>query len=196
MALDATTAHQLIKKLDDDRDNYLNTLGRAHELLAQALAAAAAGNSGNHLTAEKIHRNNTATVNVESIATDGSFAPDDESETDDDESLFVQQVLPREEYDEEGLRKHIQEHAWTEGGREILNGLLDDEGNLHEGASLFRSGQWSAGDSLHLPHYSIFDVGNDGAPLPVRNAANIGPCSREMSIWRNIKARGSLIACA
>lgn len=195
MALDATTALQLIKKLDDDRANYLNTLGRAHELLAQALAAAAAGNAPTPLTAETIHRNNTATINVESVPIDGSFAQDDESETADDESLFAQQVLPKEEYDEEGLRKHIKEHNWTEAGRAILKDILDDA-TFHERPSLFHSGQWSAGDSLHLPHYSIFDVGNDGAPLQIRYAANLRPGSREMSIWRNIKARWLYMAPA
>ena len=187
MALDANTALLLIKKLDDDRANYLNTLGRAHELLAQALAAAATRNAPTPLTAETIHRNNTATVNVESVPIDESFAQDEESETADDESLFVQQLLPKEEYDEEGLRKHIKEHNWTEGGRAILRDILDDA-TFHERASLFHSGQWSAGDSLHLPHYSIFDVGSDGAPLQIASAANLRPCSREMSIWRNIKA--------
>lgn len=187
MALDAATAHQLIQKLDDDRANYMDTLGRTHELLAQALAAAAAGNIPIRLTAETIHRNNTAAVNLESIPTNESFALDDESETDDDESLFVQQLLPREEYDEKGLRKHIQEHNWTEGGLAILKDIL--HGYFPERASLFATGQWPAEDVAHLPHYSIFDVGNDGAPLPIRNAANSPPCSREMAIWRNIKAR-------
>lgn len=188
MALDTATAHQLIKKLDDDRANYLDTLGRAHELFTRAIAAAAAGNTPTDLTAESINRNHIASLNVESILTEGSFTLDDESETDDNESLFVQQVLPTEEYDEEGLQKHVQEYAWTDAGREILNDLLNDQ-NFGVGASPFRSGQWSAGDTLHLPHYSIFDVGNDGAPLPIRFADSLGPCSREMSIWRNIKAR-------
>jgi hypothetical protein len=187
MALDASTAQQLIKRLDDDRANYLDTLGRAHDLLAQALAAAAPGSIPLRLTAETIHRSNTASANIESVPRDGSFALDDESETEDDESLFVQQVLPKEEYDEEGLRKHIKEHGWSGEGRAILKDILDNVKFLANTA-LFPPWQMPAGEVLHLPHYSIFDVGNDGAPLQIRNAANLRPCSREMSIWRHIKA--------
>lgn len=185
MALDAATAQQLIQKLDDDRANYLNTLGRAHELLAQALAAAATGSTPIRLTAETIRRNDTAAVHLESIPTGDTFTLDDESETDDNESLFVQQLLPREEFDETGLRKHIQEHDWTEGGRAILKDIMDE--HYPGKVSVFATGHWPPEDVAHLPHYSIFDVANNGAPLQIINAKNLPPCSREMAIWRNIK---------
>ena len=185
MALDAATAQQLIQKLDDDRTNYLNTLGRAHELLAQALAAAATGNTSIRLTAETIRRNDTAAVNLESIPTNESFTLDDESVTDDNESLFVQQLLSREEFNDTGLRTHIREHNWTEGGLAILKDIIDNY--FPEKAPLFATGQCLAEDLAHLPHYSIFDVGSNGAPLQIINATNLPPCSREMAIWRNIK---------
>lgn len=192
MALDASTAQQLIKKLDDDRNNYLDTLGRAHDLLASALGAAAPGNIPIRLTAETIQRSNTVSTTIESVPIAENFALDDESETEDDKSLFVQQVLPKEEYDEEGLRKHIKEHPWSGGGRAILRDILADA-NFLPNTSLFPSCQTPAaelpaGEILHIPHYSIFNVGNDGAPMQIRSAANLWPCSREMSIWRHIKA--------
>ena len=185
MALDAATARQLIQKLDDDRTNYLNTLGRAHELLAQALAAAASGDTPIRLTAESIRRNENAAVGLETIPTNESFTLDDESETDDNESLFVQQLLPREEFTDTGLRTHIRKHNWTEEGLAILKDIVDEY--FPEKAPLFATGQWPAEDVANLPHYSIFDVGNNGAPLQIINAANLPPCSREMAIWRNIK---------
>lgn len=185
MALDAATAQQLIQKLDDDRTNYLNTLGRAHELLAHALAATATGSTPVRLTAETIRRNDNAAVGLESIPTNESFTLDDESETDDNESLFVQQLLPREEFDETGLRTHIRRHDWTEEGLAILKDVIDQ--HFPEKAALFASGRWPAEDVANLPHYSIFDVGNNGAPLQIINTVNLPPCSREMAIWRNIK---------
>lgn len=185
MALDAATAQQLIQKLDDDRANYLNTLGRAHELLAQALAAATTGNTPLRLTAETIRQNNNAAVGLESIPTNETFELDDESETDDNESLFVQQLLPKEEFSETGLRTHIRKHDWTEEGLAILKDIIDE--HFPEKSALFATGQWPAEDVANLPHYSIFDVANNGAPLPIINAANLPPCSREMAVWRNIK---------
>lgn len=185
MALDAATAQQLIQKLDDDRANYLNTLGRAHELLAQALAATATGSAPIRLTAETIRRNDNAAVGLETIPTNENFTLDDESETDDNESLFVQQLLPREEFNEKGLRIHIRKHHWTEEGLAILKDIIDE--HFPEKAALFATGQWPAEDVANLPHYGIFDVGNNGAPMQIINAANLPPCSREMAIWRNIK---------
>lgn len=185
MALDAATAQQLIQKLDDDRTNYLNTLGRAHELLAQALAASATGSTPVRLTAETIRRNDRAAVGLESIPTNENFTLDDESETDDNESLFVQQLLPREEFTETGLRTHIRKHDWTEEGLVILKDIIDQ--HFPEKTALFGTGRWPAEEVANLPHYSIFDVGNNGAPLQIINAANFPPGSREMAVWRNIK---------
>lgn len=188
MALDAATAQEMIRKLADDRANYLDTLSRAHEILAQALTAAAAGNGNNlpRLTAEAVRQNTRTTLDVDSIQKDSTFSAEDDSDTDDDESLFVQGSLPQENYDEEGLRKHILQYDWTDDGRTIIGDILKNQ-PFSEHPCVFPVKLGAVEDRSHLTHYSIFDVGNDGAPLSIRSASDSRPCSRALAIWKNLK---------
>ena len=172
MALDAATAQELITKLADEREKYLSTLNKAHEVLAQALNAAAAASSPSQaLTTDRLRRNtgNTlaTTIDIESVTknADSTFSADDESDTDDDESLFVQQTLPSESYDEEGFRKHIKDYAWTEAGKAILGNVIGNEQILQQKA-IFPTKLGEVEDRSHLSHYSILN-GTDSRRIPV-----------------------------
>lgn len=162
MALDAATAQEMIKKLAEDRATYLDTISRTHDLLATALAASATGKPQIPLTGERLRRNTVttlATTTTDDVVTapkDSNFSIDEDSDTDDDESLFVQQTLPNESYDEEGLRKHIKEYPWTKAGASILGELVENE-ELPRGKDLFPQRLGPVEDRSHLSHYSIFD---------------------------------------
>lgn len=196
MALDAVTAQELIKKLAEDREKYFETLNRAHEVLAQALVAAGTDKPLAPLTVPTVRRNtanslDTAktldtrfTLDVDSIQKTHSF--EDESDTDDDESLFVQQTLPPETYEEEGLRRHILGYDWTQAGRDILGNVVDDK-KLLRTPNVFSQMPGAVTDRSHLTHFSIFDVGNDGAPLEIMSATDRGTTSRAQAIWNNLK---------
>ena len=188
MALDAATAQEMLRKLAEDRAAYLSTLTRAEDVLTQALTASAGIKAFPRLTSETIRRNTgTTTLEVESVRNGSSTQVDSESDTDDDESLFVQQSLPPEEYDERGLRAHIKEYNWTHADRAILGTVLGKRLPA-EKESLFPQALGPVADRSHLTHYSIFDVGNDGAPLPIKpmGLSDTSASSRAMAIWRNI----------
>lgn len=192
MALDAGTAQEMLRKLADDREAYLGTLTRAEDVLTRALTAAAGIKATPRLTSERIRRNTGTTLEVESVQNGSSTQVDSDSDTDDDESLFALQTLPPESYDEQGLRDHIKEYKWTEAGRHILGEVLT--GSLPtEKESLFPRAVGSVPDRSHLTHYSIFDVGTDGAPLPVRplGARDTSAASRATAIWENIRKTNS-----
>ena len=198
--LDANMAQEMINKLAEDRANYLDTLNRAHELLAQALVAAGSDQPPTplpQLTVTSVRRNTAnsletsrtldtkTTLDVDSIHKSArSF--EDESDTDDDESLFVQQTLPSETYDEEGLRNHIVGYDWTEAGRAILGDIVNDK-KIWQKRSVFPQTQGAVTDRSHLTHFSIFDVGNDGAPLEIMSAADKGSSSKAQAIWEKLK---------
>lgn len=189
MALDAATAQEMLKQLADDRTKYLDTLSRAHDVLAQALTAASSGKPPPRLTTEAVRRTTgtlSATLEVESVPKDSGNSVEEESDTDDDESLFVQQTLPKELYDEEGLRKHIKEYEWTEAGREILDGIAGEDQVVQRG-TIFPNKAGEAEDRSHLSHYSIYNVGNDGAPLHILNTSQ-APMSRALEIWHRIRS--------
>ena len=98
------------------------------------------------------------TLDVGSIQKTSAHSFEDESDTDDDESLLVQQTLPPETYDEEGLRRHILGYDWTQAGRDILGDVLDDK-KLWQLPHVFPQTQGAVTDRSHMTHFSIFDVG-------------------------------------
>ena len=159
MALDATTAQEMLKQLADDRAKYFDTLTRAHDVLAQALTAASSGKPSPRLTTEAVRRNTgamSAALEVESVSKDSGNSIEEDSDTDDDESLFVQQTLPKESYSEEGLRKHIKEYEWTEAGRDILGGIAGRDQVVQKG-TIFPIKIGEVEDRSHLSHYSIYN---------------------------------------
>lgn len=160
MALDAATAQEMLKQLADDRTQYFDTLSRAHDVLAQALAAASSGRPPPRLTTEAVRRNTGAlssTLEVESVSKDSGNSIEEDSDTDDDESLFVQQTLPKESYDEEGLRKHVKEYEWTEAGRDILGDIAGRDQVVGQRGSIFPTNIGEAEDRSHLSHDSILN---------------------------------------
>ncbi|KAI4257307.1 MAG: hypothetical protein L6R42_005756 [Xanthoria sp. 1 TBL-2021] len=186
MALDAATAREMIQKLAEDRATYLDTLSRAHDVLAKALTASATGKSPPQLTSDAVRRNTlTSVLEIESLKKSSTFSPDD-SDTDDNESLFAQEPLLKELYDEDGLRRHLRGFNWTPSDREIVGSVLDNK-QLLQRSSIFPVTLGPVDDRSHLSHYSIFDVGKDGAPLQIQRADE-KPVSRAQAIWNNIKS--------
>ena len=159
MALDAATAQEMLKQLADDRTKYFDTLSRAHDVLAQALTAASSGKPPPRLTTEAVRRNTGAlstTLEIESVSKDSGNFVEEDSDTEDDESLFVQQTLPRESYDEAGLRKHLKDYEWTEASRDILGDIVGRDQVVQRG-TIFPTTVGEAEDRSHLSHYSIFN---------------------------------------
>ncbi|KAI9725128.1 MAG: hypothetical protein M1828_003470 [Chrysothrix sp. TS-e1954] len=198
MALDAATAQELINKLQADRDVYLASVTRTHELLTQAIAASSNGFSASpqRVTPEALRRATTTTMEVESVndsgtsgkKTQGSGSYMDESDSDDNESLFVSQPLDKETYDLEGFRHHLKTYPWRDSSRSILQDLLGNDKVLND-KDIFPTHPGPVDDRSHHSHYSIFDVGPDGAPLAIKTASDASlDSSRSLSIWNRIKS--------
>lgn len=157
--LDATTAQDLIKRLEEDRKAHIESIDKTHELLKQLISASAAGSSSVPFTSERSRRYTgttlATTLDVESVQKSSTLSTNEESDKDDDEALFVQDFLPAESYNEDGLKKHIREYSWTDAGKNILQGLLDKP-EILERSSIFPS-EFPAEDRSHLSHYTIYD---------------------------------------
>lgn len=157
--LDATTVQDLIKRLEEDRKAHLESINKTHELLKQLIGASTAGPSSTPFTSERSRRYTgttlATTLDVESVQKSSTLSANDESDTDEDEALYVQDPLPSESYYEDGLKKHIREYGWTDAGKNLLQGLLDKPEILQR-TTIFPT-QYPAEDRSHLSHYSIFD---------------------------------------
>ncbi|KAF1984063.1 hypothetical protein K402DRAFT_359858 [Aulographum hederae CBS 113979] len=192
MALDAETAKELVRKLTADRDAYLDSLNRTHELLLQIISSSATvpyAPSVPRLTADVFRQLPTTTLDVESVQKGSGYSGDFDSDTDDGQSLFVQTPLDLEEYSEEGFRKHLKTHPWTFAGKEILYDIFED-GLMHQKGSLIPNVPGEVPDRSHITHYSIFDVCDDGTPTEIK-MADTGPMSRSLAIWNRIKSINS-----
>lgn len=191
-ALNEETAKELIKKLD----SYIDSTNKTQELLLRALNSQGGtdtalslnvGPSASRLTTEAIHRQNAATLDVDSVMRDhGSTAGGEDSDDDENSSIFVQVPLQREEYDLEGFRDHLRNYEWPEVTLAVLNDLPNDKVILNS-PSIFPTQKGECADRSHLTHYSIFDVGTDGAPLPVRPKGE-DDSSRSLAIWNRLKS--------
>ena len=157
--LDATTVQDLIKRLEEDRKAHLESINKTHELLKQLIGASTAGSSSTPFTSERSRRYTgttlATTLDVESVQKSSTLSANDDSDTDEDEALFVQDLLPAESYAEDGLKRHIREYNWTDAGKNILEGLLDKPEVLQR-TSVFPTRD-PAEDCAQLSHYSILD---------------------------------------
>jgi hypothetical protein len=115
---------------------------------------------------------------------DTSSLSDDSDE--EDESYFVQDVLPSKSHDHEHLRDHLKTYSWDQWGRQILASVITDRGRLKD-PSLFPDQPGPAEDRSHYSHYQVFDVGSDGAPLLVEPAESKNAKSMATRIWHSIK---------
>lgn len=191
MALDSVAVKELLQKLDADREAYLTTLTRAHETLAQALvkssqdpitlsaptsAASPSTPTLSSTTFPSWKRAPSSHLDIESFKkgslVSGSFiSGDTSSESDDDESFFVQQTLPEESFTESNLRRHLEDHRWDEHGRFVLGDLLRDKRVLGH-SRLFRAGKEGLLESSDpYAHHSVYDIGSDGSALVHRASA-------------------------
>jgi hypothetical protein len=121
-----------------------------------------------------------------------AFAPNLDTSTlsDDsdaeDESYFVQDVLPSKSHDHEHLREHLKKYSWDQWGKQILASVINDHGRLQD-PSLFPNRPGPAEDRSHYSHYQVFDVGSDGAPLLVETSESNNAKSMATKIWHTIK---------
>lgn len=193
MSLDAATTQELIRKLNTDRDQYLESVNKTTELLLQAIAASG-GSTYNPLSRlapqrpaiDPFRRPTLTALEVESVHhTNSAYSADDDSTSEDGDSLYTDQPLQTEEYDIEGLREHILSYEWTHAGQEILKDVLGNH-ELLKRPELFPQDLEGSDDRSHLSHGSIFDVGEDGIQYsPVFDNKRM---SKSMEIWERLKS--------
>jgi hypothetical protein len=112
-------------------------------------------------------RRNTqvSVIDLDSIRKPSLFTGEDSSESDDDESFFVQDTLPRELFAEEDLKRHVKTYQFEHPGRSILGEILQDPRNL-DTALLVPVETDLLRDHATYLHANVHEVGSDGSALP------------------------------
>lgn len=197
------SAEELLRKLDAERDAYLATFQQVHEALSRAIIADATStpaqtfqvSSPTKPVSDRVSRLSISD-SVRKASTLGpstfksSIGTGDDDESDDDEALYVQDLLPSTSFDDEHLRSHLKSYDWNESSLKILSPVISEDGKLSS------PHLWP--ESLHYPHghddrsndslYQVFDVGADGAPLPL-HTDNALKMLKGQTMWHHMKVR-------
>jgi hypothetical protein len=193
------STEELLKKLEEDRDAYLATLQKVHEALAKNIISSKSPQAlptsplSRSLGSDRISRlslgeSDRPLLGVSAPATFKSSFVSGETDdlSDDDEDLYVQDLLPATSFDDEHLRTRLKKYKWNEHSRQILESLVTKEGRLKH-PHLFPSGKTFNEDGSHYSLYQVFDVGTDGAPLAL-HGQKVGPrLPKGQTMWNFIK---------
>ncbi|CAG8983828.1 hypothetical protein HYALB_00005466, partial [Hymenoscyphus albidus] len=91
--------------------------------------------------------------------------------SDDDESLYVQDLLAETSFSDEDLKNHLRAYEWDEWSFAILKSLFTRTGRVKY-PNLWNEGKEGRGEEgARYSLYQVFEVGVDGTPLPLHSAA-------------------------
>ena len=200
---DTKKVEALIRELDVQREAYMSTFLKVHDLLEQQLAAtaftASPPRSGTPTPADTLsqrsrrstlpsnqdgHFRKTST-GLSTVLTASSSKEDASDDDEDDEEIYVQTPLPSRTFGEDGLRSHLRSHPWNIDGRKILEGVVGNPSRI--GQRLIPNHKGPQPDRSHYSHYQVFDVGPDGSPLLVDKHNVENESGRAMAVWEAIR---------
>jgi len=187
---------ELLKRLDEQHKAYLETFKLVHEALSQTVVNV---NRPPHspglapTSAPRQRRRSTIDadgidlplITIRSISQQQatSFTTGETDISDEDDDLYVQDLLPSYQFDYENLKDHLKKYAFNEQGRTLLKTVIGANGRL-KSPELFP--KLLDEESSHNSHYSIFDVGTDGTPLSRHKFVSSGS-TIDSAIWQAIQ---------
>lgn len=191
-------AVELLKKLDVERDAYLATLGQVHEALAKAIIA-----GDGHVPATPVQSPRSAfdrasrrslgeserkgSLNGVSTFKGSIISGDDDDVSDDDEALYVQELLPISSFDDEHLRTYLRTNGWNEASKLMLEPIVTNSGRLKY-PTLFPAEPGTEDDASRSSLYQVFEIGTDGSTLPLTADPTGRKLPKGQVMWNHIKA--------
>lgn len=190
-------AEELLKKLDAERDAYLATLQQLHEALTRNIIASNASTPTSSAPAQsaparpafdRVARlsmgdsDRKAAAPLPSLYKGSMISGEEEELSDDDEALYVQDLLPAVALNDEDLRYHLKKYAWDDSAKKILEPILTSEGRLKI-PGLFSTSNRPGEDGPHFSLYQVFAVGTDGAPLALHSESS----TTSQAMWHIVK---------
>ena len=183
----------LLRQLDEQHRAYLETFKAVHEALSQSLVNRSPSSPGLAPTSAPRQRRRSTIdadgidlplITIRSISKQAtSFTTGETDISDDDDALYVQDLLPSYKFDFEDLKDHLKRYVFNEEGHTLLKTVVDGNGRL-KSPELFPKSLDEA--SSHNSHYSIFDVGTDGTPLSRHKYVSTGS-TIDSAIWQAIQ---------
>jgi hypothetical protein len=141
------------------------------------------------IIAPKRHRRSTLDVEIDlsssrkPLTYHSSVFTGESDESDENDELYVQTALPSYHFELKDLQRHLETYRFNESGKILLKRVVVNGRLLKR--SLFP--EYSLDEQWHNSHYSVFDVGMDGAPLSRRKVVKEGTTSIDSAIWQAIQ---------
>ncbi|KAI9643739.1 hypothetical protein NHQ30_008363 [Ciborinia camelliae] len=183
-----------MRRLDDQHQAYLETFKLVHDALNNGVTNTSTGpvsapqSPGSIRTFTKRRRRSTKDdcdiPEIRPSTLHSSVLSGDSDDSDEDDDLYVQTPLAPFTYSEEQLRQHFRTYNFTDAGHVILETVITKNGRLLDPV-LFP--EYYRADRSHNSHYSVFDVGKDGAPLSRRDVVKPGTTKIDSAIWQTVK---------
>ena len=185
---------ELLKRLDEQHRAYLETFKLVHEALAQSVGnAPQSPGLAAPMPAPRKRRRSTLDADgnerppiitpVVRVPTSLSTATGETDFSGDDDELYVQDILPKYQFVYEDLKDHLKKYRFNKEGLRLLETIVDETGRLLN-PELFP--RMLEEGSAQNSHYSIFDVGTDGAPLSRHKYTSTGS-TIDFAIWQAIQ---------
>lgn len=151
---------------------------------------------GLSVTVPKRRRRSTADADADTarlvpnkpVTVHSSVLTGESDESEADEELYVQTPLPSYKYDHEDLRQHLKTYDFNDYGQVLLESVVHNKRLQNPG--LFPD--YDEDEQWHHSHYSVFDVGKDGAPLSRREVVKDGTTLIDSAVWQAIQVCTSL----
>lgn len=192
-----TSTEELLKRLDTQHQAYIETFKLVHEALLGAKPNNTSDTNINSpispvlpaikelrrltLDSDKTERPSVLAPGKSSTFHSSILTGDSDS-SDDDEDLYVQTPLPLAKFDHEDLKTHLKTYKFDHYGKMLLEGVLVNGRLLNPALFVKEEDDGKAVGS----HYSVFDVGGDGAPLSRHDVVK-GAKSIDDAIWQTIR---------
>jgi hypothetical protein len=192
-----TNFEELLKRLDQQHQAYTQTFREVHEALSQIPASPPAASSASAVAStstSKKRRRSTLTIEAERPVNSkpptyhSSVLTGESDESDTDEEFYVQKPLPSYKFDHEDLRHHLKTYKFNKHGEKLLERVVD-KGRLLD-PTLFPD--YDETELWHNSHYSVFDVGKDGAPISRSEVVKKGTDKIDSAIWQAIQVRTNM----
>jgi hypothetical protein len=192
-------AEELLKRLDAERDAYLATFQQLHEALARNIIASSSPSPASPTSTlvsptprPVLDRASRLSMGESDRKAPGTFkssliSGEDDEASDDDQALYVQDLLPTSTFDDEHLRAHLKTFKWNQESKRMLEDILTEEGRMKH-PNLFPAGPNPDEDGSHISLYQVFDVGMDGAPVPLHTDTSLMRLPKGQTMWHYIKA--------
>jgi hypothetical protein len=201
---------ELLKRLDEQHQAYLQTFKLVHEALARnAQKTALTTPASNPLAPPTLalplspssrapsRRRRRSTTDADAERPErrpatyhSSVFTGDSDESDADGDLYVQNPLPSYAFDLEDLRNHLKTYKFGEAGRILLKPVVKNGKLLNP--ALFQ--EYPPEEKWHNSHYSVFDVDKDGSPLSRWEVVKPGTISIDSAIWQAIQVLEPLLS--